>query len=466
MRDSRPRRWVVLAALAIFLAGCGDSALEGLDRAHRLARAGKRDLAIQAYQEVLRNHPRNVQALVGLADLFIETGKADQARPLVDQAIALAPQEAGPRYVKGRYLLTKRLWLQAEESLEHATRIDLFDPDAHFYLGLSLEKLGEKEKAVAIFQKVLNLKPDYPGVHARLGYLYFALGATDRSAQELEQATEEQPKNVALVEQLALVYYTLHFNESAERAARRALELNPKSSGAYNILGSAAFARRDVEKARGFFEKAIEIEPGLVAAHANLGAIYNIQGMNDRALAEYQKVIELDPRNVPVRKNLGDFYVTQKRFAEGVAQYREYLKIKHDDAYVAYIAAKIIALTPEGDPEEGIRDMDAFDRATGLDIVKNEIRFAMTTKREEPSGAKLNAMVKDFPYLPDVFAVRAILFERMKNLEDAEETLQMVLLMSLDSDKRAGFQSRLDAYKKGKIPPLPPRLGALPFPLA
>lgn len=465
MKALHRRRWAVLAAAWILLAGCGPSALEGLDRAHRFERMGKRNLAIQAYQEVLRKHPKNVQAMVGLADLYIEDGKVDRARPLVDQAIALAPEDAGPHYVRGRYLLTQRLWLQAEESLDRATRIDLFDPDAHFYLGIALEKLGETPKAIAVFQKVLNLKPDYPGVHARLGYLYFSGKAYDRASQEFEQAVDENPKDVALIEQLSLVYYYLHFNDSAERAAHRALELNPKSSGAYNILGSAAFGRREIEKARGYFEKAIALQPDLVAAHANLGAIFNVQGQSDKAMAEFQKVLELDPRNVPVRKNLGDLYVAQKKFAQGIAQYREYLKATPEDVYVNYLTAKLIALTPDGDPEEGLRYMDAFDRATGLDIVKNEIRFAMTTKREEPNGAKLDAMIKDVPFLPDVFAVRAILFERKKDLEGAKETIEIVLLMSLDSDKRASFKARLDAYQKGEIPPPPPSLGALPLSL-
>ncbi len=466
MRVPHPGRWAVLAALIFCLAGCGESALEGLSKAERYERLGKRDLATQAYQEVLRHDPRNVKALVGLAGLYLDTGKAERARPLIDQAIALAPQEAGPHYVRGRYFLTQRLWLQAQEALDLATRADLFDADAQYYLGIALEKLGEKDKAIAVFQKALNLKPDYPGVHARLGYLYFSQEAYDRAAQEFEQAVDEAPKDGALIEQLSLVYYSLHFNESAERSARRALEINPKSSGAYNILGSAAFARRDIAQAHEYFAKAIEIEPGLVAAHANLGAIHNLEGNNDKADAEYRKVLELDPKNVPVRKNLGDLLITQKKFPEGIAQYREYLKSRPEDSYVNYLTAKLIALTPGGDPEEGLRYMDTFDRATGLDIVKNEIRFAMTTRREEPTGIKLDAMIKDVPYLPDVFAVRAILFERKKNLPDAEETLQMVLLMSLDTDKRAAFQSRLDAYKKGETPPLPPFLGAIPLPFA
>jgi tetratricopeptide (TPR) repeat protein len=440
----------------LLFAACGDSALEGIDQARRFEQAGNRPMAIEAYRKVLEDHPENPKALVGLSDLLLETGKAGEAEPLIARALKVAPQDAGPHYVRGRYLLLQKLWLQAEQELEQASRIDLFDPDIQFYLGIALERMGEKEKAIPVFQKVLTLKPDYPYVHQHLAGLYFLQGAYDRAAQEYEEAIEERPKEVKLLEQLALTYYYLHFNESAERIARRVLALDPKSSGAYNILGSVAFAGRKIDEAQKHFEQAIALDPKIVAAHANLGAIFNVKGQPDKAMAEFKKVLELDPSNVPVRKNLGDLYVAQKKYPDALEQYRLYLQAQPDDAYVNYLAAKIVALVIAEQPDDGIHFIEAFDRITGVDIALNEIRFAMTTKREKPTGQKLDEIALKYSYLPDVFAVRAILFERKKDLEGAREAVEIALLMNLDETKKAAFKSRLEAYKKGVIPPPPP----------
>jgi Tfp pilus assembly protein PilF len=214
-----------------------------------------------------------------------------------------------------------------------------------------------------------------------------------------------------------------------------------------------AFAGRKIDEAQKHFEQAIALDPKIVAAHANLGAIFNVKGQPDKAMAEFKKVLELDPANVPVRKNLGDLYVTQKKYADALEQYRLYLQAQPDDAYVNYLAAKLVAIATREEADDGIHFIEAFDRITGVDIALNEIRFAMTTKREKPTGQKLDEIALKYNYLPDVFAVRALLFERKKDLQGAREAVEIALLMNLDEAKKAAFQSRLEAYKKGVIPP-------------
>jgi tetratricopeptide (TPR) repeat protein len=452
------RRWVpILAALfVISVTACRQDPKREIEQARQYERVGNSGLAMESYRKVLDRHPKNVDALVGLAELYLDDDQPERASPLIDRALDLAPDDAAPHRAMGRYLLSQRLWLQAEEHLELASRKDLFDPKAYFYLGMALEKLGEKDKAILVFQKVLTLKPDYPHVHESLGDAYCLKESYERAMQEYEQAVDETPKNADLLERLALTYYYLHFNDSAERTAKRTLELNPKAGGAENILGSVAFANKDLDGAQEHFLKAIALDPNAVAPHANLGAIYKAKGAPDKALAEFQLALKLEPNNAETQKNLGDLYLSQSKIPEALTQYRAYLRAKPNDAYIAYVTAKLISRTPNNDPDEGLYFLDSFNRTSGLDIIVNEIRFAMTTGRDKPTGEKLDGLRRSYPYLPDVFAVRALLYERKKDLEDAKETIEMALLMTLDDDQRLAFQKRLESYKKGTIPPPPP----------
>ncbi len=448
------RAWVT-TLLLLWLAACGESPGKTLQKARHLKLTGEIPQAIETYQQILERHPEEAEALVGLAELYLDTGEFERAEPLIDKAILAAPEEAGPHYVKGRYLLTQKLWLQAEQSLERASRTDLFNPDILFYLGVSLEHLKEYDKALLTYNKLLNQKPDYPLVHRRLGDLYFAKEDYDRAMQEYEQAVEETPEDPVILEQLAVCYHYLNFNNFAERAATRVLEMDPKAAGAYNVLGAVALANRDLKTAQEHFEKSIALEPDLVAPHVNLGAIFNLKGETDRSLAEYNKVLELDPENVQVRKNLGDLYVTKGDPARALEHYRAFHKARPEDPYVAYVAAKLISLRPEEDPAEGHRFLNKFERATGLDVAMNEARFAMTTGRSEPKGDQLDALRRKYAYLPDLLAVRAFLYEREKNLDRARETVEIALLMTLEPRLKEGFRQRLEAYRAGKIPPPP-----------
>ena len=458
MNIRNAQRWVTLLGALVVMMGCPDNPSRDLEQARQYKRVQNPVLAMDTYRKVLDRHPKNIDALVGLAELYLDTDQPEAASPLIDRALTLAPQDAGAHRAKGRYLLTHKLWLQAEQHLEQASRADLFDPDAYFYLGVALEKMGEIDKAISVFQKVLTLKPDYPRVHYSLGNGYFLKKSYERAVQEYEQAMDETPKNAELLERLALAYYYLQFNDSAERTAKRTLELNPKSSGAHNILGSVAFANRDLEGAQAHFMKAIALDPKAVAPHANLGAIYNAKGEQDKALVEYQTVLKIEPSNVEVRKNLGDLYLSQSKIPEALSQYRVYVQVKPDDAYMAYLTAKLISRTINNDPDEGLYFLDSFSRRSGLEIIVNEVRFAMTTGRNKPTGEKLDEMRKAYPYLPDVFAVRALLYERKKDLENARETIEIALLMTLSEEMKDAFQKRLESYKKGVVPPPPPNL--------
>lgn len=447
---------VILVLLCGSLFGaCKESTLEDLQEARRLLVIGETEDSVALYNKVLEGHPNEVEAHVKLAEIYLNRGETDLAKPHIDSAVELAPDNAGTNYVRGRFLLTERLWIQAGQSLELASKEDIFSPDVQFWLGVALAQLGKDEKAIPVFLRVLNMKPGYPGVHRQLGGLYFSKGDYDRAMQEYEYAISEAPEDLDSLKQLALSYHYQSFDESALKTAEKLLELDPDSASAYNIMGAVAFNNRDIEAAQKHFEKAISLDPDLIAAHVNLGAIYNATGDIDKSLAEYKRALEMDPANAQVQKNLGDLYFTRGEFDQALEYYRTYHNARPKDPFVAYLGAKLIARSRDADPQEGHDMLNKLERATGLDVAINEIRFAMATKRTEPNGDRLNLLMKTIPYLHDVLAVRMLLYERMENLERAEETVRMVLLMNMETAKREAFEKRLDTYKRGEIPSSP-----------
>ena len=447
---------VMVALLCGCLTGaCKDSTIEDLQEARRLLVIGESEDSMALYKKVLERNPNAVEAHVKLAEIYLNREEVELAKPHIDSAVELAPDNAGANYVRGRYLLTRKLWVQAGQSLEIASREDLFSPDVQFWLGVALARLGKDEKAIPVFQRVLNMKPEYPGVHRQLGSLFFSKGDYDRAMQEYEDAIAEVPEDIESLKQLALSYHYQSFNESALKTAEKLLELDPESASAYNIMGAVAFANRDIEAAQEHFEKAVSLDPDLLAAHVNLGAIYNATGDIDKSLAEYKRALELDPANVQVQKNMGDLHFTRGEFDQALEYYRTYHNARPKDPFVAYLGAKLIARSRDADPQEGHDMLNKLERATGLDVAMNEVRFALTTKRSEPNGKQLNLLVKTIPYLHDVLAVRMLLYERMGDLERAEETVKIVLLMNMETAKREAFEKRLEAYKRGETPPSP-----------
>lgn len=99
-------------------------ALTGLGYAH--ARKGENPEAVSAYQKVLQQNPRSVQARLLLGESYLAMDRADLAAEEFRRVLSLTPN----------------------------------DVRAHFQLGLAYMKAGEKEKAAASFREVLRLAPE------------------------------------------------------------------------------------------------------------------------------------------------------------------------------------------------------------------------------------------------------------------------------------------------------------------
>lgn len=122
-----------------------EHALRGLDRLRR-ARA-KVDRPLRARLELLAGQ--------ALSDL----GRAKEAVPHLDAAIAAAPEDLTARYERGVALFDLCRFVDAEKSLRAVVDKDPSDAFAHQQLGLTEEQLGHEAAAAHELAEALRLDP-------------------------------------------------------------------------------------------------------------------------------------------------------------------------------------------------------------------------------------------------------------------------------------------------------------------
>lgn len=133
--------------------------------------------------------------------------------------------------------------------------------DSLYYLGLSLEEIGEYEQAAALYQRMGELNPSSSRAFAQLG-------------QVLSTPAPGAP---------------LDFRE-AERAFRRCVELNPEHSGPYLNLGLLKLNAGRLDEALEHFRIAARFgspRANLLAGHTSL-----LQGRNRESGEFLQKVVD------------------------------------------------------------------------------------------------------------------------------------------------------------------------------
>ncbi|HLG93889.1 MAG TPA: protein kinase [candidate division Zixibacteria bacterium] len=124
--------------------------------------------------------------------------------------------------------------------------------------------------AVKMFEKAIELDPDFAEAWAGLGEVY-----TSYSIRRID--------------------FNPEFIKRAERSIKKALELAPDLAEAHRALGRFFSSQRRFTEAAGELGRAIELKPNYADAYYSFGAASFEEGKYVEALRAFQKVLELRP---------------------------------------------------------------------------------------------------------------------------------------------------------------------------
>jgi serine/threonine protein kinase/tetratricopeptide (TPR) repeat protein len=168
--------------------------------------------------------------------------------------------------------------------LEQATTPSLEALQA-YSLGWKTILGGDSAAAVPLFQRAIQLDPNFAAAYALLGISYAHLGESSLAAENMQKAFDLR-EHVSEREKLGL-------------------------ESAYYDVGLG-----DLEKAQHGFEVWEATYPRDPAPRDRLGAIYNAFGQYDKSLAEYQEALRLSKESGGEYANIVSAYRSLNRFDE------------------------------------------------------------------------------------------------------------------------------------------------------
>lgn len=226
------------------------------------------------------------------------------------------------------------LWLQhgqpqlAQKLLAELHRSFPRHTDVLFLLGASTSMLGERTEALRLYDKLLQITPDFlPALNAKgldlatIGRQAEALAAFDRALQIAPQYIDVLLNKAALLNELAryresvdlllshrgashpqlllnlgVAYFHLSDYASAEKCAQSALRMAPQESGALALMGAIYFKQKKLAEALSYCQQAAALNPQDASVRNNVAAIFSEQGNFAAAAHAYEQTLSVDQK--------------------------------------------------------------------------------------------------------------------------------------------------------------------------
>ncbi|MDN2677278.1 MULTISPECIES: serine/threonine-protein kinase [Janthinobacterium] len=302
--SNRDETWLQRADVAAKQALTTDDqlALAHVAQAWAIEHHGDRRQAMQEITTALNLDPNNPLGMYGKARLLIYAQKFDQARDVLDKAIALYPRDRLFISMLGRMNYNQGNYAEAEKLFRKAIQMDPQVANAYAQLSATLERLNRGNEALQVLQQGLQVHPDWE-LYTNLGNALFNKGDYLGAVQSFKNAVSENkgnPGNYLLWANLADAQRWVPGQiELSRDSYRRAITLikvmlqhspdDPKVNSRLALYAAYAGLRDD---ALWHVTQAIRLAPTLPDIHFRAALTYELLGKRNEAMAALKQAME------------------------------------------------------------------------------------------------------------------------------------------------------------------------------
>lgn len=349
---------------------------------------GQHEKAIENYKNALKVK-LFPEAYYSLGLLYERIGKTDDAIESYKNYISTKPEYAYRGY--SRLSVLYRTSGRFKEAMESAQKVlEKFpeDIDANYTLSFSAEKLGEIDKAVDGYLKLMKIDQkrtsEYYGyaVNAlmkaekyqkiveiskeftrnlptnssgwlNLGTAYLKMEDFQNAVDALSTGAKIEPSNFSIHYNLGIAYVKLGLMKDAMNCFKECLKIKPNDIYALYHLGISSFQAGNLSEAKDALNTYLKINPNDVNAHFNLALILMKLQDFDSASNQLREVLRLDPKHTQAKYNLGLSLFSKKDYKGAIDTFNSFLASHPNEINALYNLA--LSYLMEGLHSEAIK---------------------------------------------------------------------------------------------------------------
>lgn len=214
-----------------------------------LRRGGKVDQGLAILEDIARTHSDDPEAVVALAQAYVDANRAPQAVKVLQEAQTKSPGDATIALELGAVFDKQKKYNDAENVLRQLIARDPKNAIALNYLGYMLAERGERlGESVDYLKRALAIDPDNGSYLDSIGWAYYKDGKLDLALDSLKKAADQMTTNSVVQDHYGEILYKLGRYNDAILAWTRALAGDGDSVDKGDIDKKIRSARQKLSK--------------------------------------------------------------------------------------------------------------------------------------------------------------------------------------------------------------------------
>ena len=223
---------------------------------------GKLQNGVLALQKAIQLDHKNIDAILSMAEINLITKNAQETANYIDKAMKI--DDLNPR----SYYLRGLMWLQEGDTIvgiknfQQALFVDTEFYEANVQLGL-LYAGKKNDLAIDFYNSALNTNPNNPDIHYSLALFYQNTNRYDKAMNIYNQIIEKFPKYTLAYYNKAYIYLTVKEDyQQAVEYFSKAIERSPNYANAYYNRAISRLALNDTTGVREDLNRTLVLKPG------------------------------------------------------------------------------------------------------------------------------------------------------------------------------------------------------------
>ncbi len=271
---------------------------------------------------------------------------------------------------------------KAQEALKHLSKLDQAipsNPGILYFTATGHSILGNKQKAVQIYERVLRLNPQFIEAYNNIALDLAYLGEHEKAIGFIDQALAIRPDFIEAIDNKGCFLNAMGHYKAACDCFNAVLRIYPRDSMALANISVALRHLGEFALATSYAKTLLKINPRDYKGHSTLGKISSKLEEHESALSHFLNAISFNPKDPDTLADLGATYADLGNFELAKQYFKQALTINPEHG------ASHLGL---GSMHHDLRD---FDQALKYFSAPIQDKYRLTSREYNRALSQLHA---------------------------------------------------------------------------